>query len=100
GNLFLEAHVVDRYDKSGEKEGEGILGPDKFAEALPTGFSEVWYFYTKIISDAQPKRFWVSFSTKPLARTTYPELSKIGDMDITGKNLYEEIMKIIGNNNG
>lgn len=100
GNLILEAHVVDRYNKAGEVDGEGILGPDKFAEALPTSFSEVWYFYTRSVSSTSAKQFWVSFSTRPIARTAYKELATVGDLNITGKNLYEEVMKIIGGTNG
>ena len=99
-NIIVEAHMIDNFNTDGIKEGESILAPDKFAQALPGFFDEVWYFETKDISSSvRQHHCW--FHGHNIARTTIPALRNYKGvkgnptLDWTNKNFFEEVNKII-----
>lgn len=93
-NVIVEAHIMDEYNKDGEKIGEALIAPDKLSQSLPGNFDEIWYFETVDVSNSV-RRHKCWFHGKKMARTAFKSLQKVGSIDWTDKNFYEEVMKIV-----
>jgi hypothetical protein len=100
-NIIIEAHMIDTFNDDGAKIGESILAPDKFAQALPGYFDEIWYFETVDVS-ATVRKHYCWFNGHSIARTTIKQLHDYKGvkgapiLDWTDKNFFEEVTKIIG----
>ena len=100
-NVICSAHQVDKYgklDKSAEYSETGIVGEklavrDNLGENVLTYFDNVFRF-SKEVENNQDK-FYVEFSTD-LAKNTFG--IKPGKHDITRKNFWEELQRLIKEN--
>lgn len=99
GDKIIEAHLVDEYDDNMKKTGkEKILAPGNFGQELPGYFNEIWQFEKD--SDTKGNRiYYVYFDGRGEARTANPKLKAVKKLDITDKNLYEEVQKILNDKN-
>lgn len=102
GDKIIEAHLVDEYESTDEgglrKTGkEKILAPGNFGQELPGYFNEIWQFETEqSTNERRPRQHFVYFDGRgELTRTAHPKLKEVRKLDITNKNLYEEVMKIL-----
>jgi len=97
-NLLCSAHVIDKYgklDRSKEYSETGVIGEkltvrDQLGESVQAYFSNVYRFSREVVNNKT--RFYVEFSTD-LAKNTIGVAA--GRHDITGKNFYEYLQKLI-----
>jgi hypothetical protein len=101
-HVVVTAHTVPKFvtrQKSENapvervQEGEEIYGDPKLVSVLPILFTEIYYFSKKVDPTGAVRRF-VRFDGD-VARTTYPQLSAIKEIEITDKSFYEEWSKLI-----
>ena len=97
GDKIIEAHLVDEFDENMKKTGnEKILAPGNFGQELPGYFNEIWQFEKESSTNASaPRKYMVYFDNRGESRSAIPKLREVQQLDITGKNLYEEVMKIL-----
>jgi hypothetical protein len=89
GHTIPEFKTISEPGKPAERieVGEKIYGDPQLLAVLPIAFNEIYYFSKEIDPAGKIRRF-VEFDGQ-VARTTYPELSKAGKVEITGKSFYE-----------
>lgn len=102
-NIIVSAHFVDKYDRPKDEHGETltyadtiVVGKklsirDKIGTNIKINFDHIFEFEREIIN--RQEKFYVTFRGE-LARTSYLGLP-IGRHDITGKNFYDELQKLI-----
>lgn len=96
-NIIVTAHKMNKYGKAPGADayapniivGEQLALTDKLAESLPSSFDHIFDF--KKIDTGGGIRHVFSAQGE-LARTPFP--IPYGDIDITGKNFYEGLMKM------
>jgi hypothetical protein len=97
-NLICSAHIIDKYgklDRTKEYSESGVVGEkltvrDQLGESVLAYFSNVFRFSREVVNNRT--RFYVEFSTD-LAKNSYG--IGAGRHDITGKNFYEYLQKLI-----
>ncbi len=97
-NLLCSAHIIDKYgklDRSKDYSESGVVGEkltvrDQLGESVQAYFSNVFRFSREVVNSRT--RFYVEFSTD-LAKNSYG--IGAGKHDITGKNFYEFLQKLI-----
>jgi hypothetical protein len=97
-NIIVSAHVVDKYGKKNPSDpysesvvvGEKLSVRDKIGENVGIYFDHCFRFDREVVADKE--RFTVQFRSD-LASTSYPNLP-FGKVDITGKNFYEEMLRL------
>lgn len=99
-NLIVSAHVIDRYAKPLDRDGN----PDPYAESVVIGeklsvrdkiganigiyFDHIFRFNRRIVNGSE--KFYVQFRGE-IACTSFASLPN-GEIDITGKHFYNEIL--------
>lgn len=99
-NIILSAHIIDRYGKANPADkysesvviGQKLSIRDKIGENIQTHFDHIFEFEREMYGDQE--RYFVTFRGQ-LARTSYVGLPN-GRIEITGKNFYEELMRLTG----
>lgn len=95
GNVLLEAHVVTKFNKQGDPIGKALLNTEKVAEKIPTFFNEVWEFSKEIgASPGVAPSYYVNFRSD-IADTAFTKLPFVR-VDITRKNFYNELQRMLG----
>ena len=95
GNVLLEAHVVTKFNKTGDPVGQMLLNTEKISERIPTFFNEVWEFSKELgASPSVPPRHYVNFKSD-IADTAFTQLP-FKQIDITGKKFYPELQRMLG----
>lgn len=97
-NVIVSAHIVDKYGKPPGTDnpyadsvviGEKLSIRDKISENTQIYFDHIFRFDRKEVGNSI--RFYVKYWSD-LARTSFTELPT-GEIDITGKNFYEDLMQ-------
>lgn len=100
-HIMVLGHVVDRYGKPKNKEGEVdpyaesvVVGSklsltDKLSAEVPSGFNNIWEFSKE--ENGNDVNYFVRFRSD-IARTTFPKLPN-GYVNITRMNFYEYLMR-------
>lgn len=99
-NVFLSTHIKDKVRSAPTQddpdrtivEGETITAPGQLTVEIPSWFDEVWEIQLDATNLALPPKRYAVFSGK-WARTTLVGLPN-HRIDITGKNLYDEIKPV------
>ena len=99
GNVLLEAHVVTKFNKTGDPVGKALLNTEKIAERIPTFFNEVWEF-SKVLgaSPNVPPDYFVNFRSD-IADTAFTQLP-FKRVTITGKKFYPKLQQMLGRGAG
>lgn len=99
-NVIVSAHVIDRYAKPVDKDGnvdpyaesvvigEKLSVRDKIGANIGIYFDHIFRFNRRIVDGRE--RFYVQFRGE-IACTSYSELPD-GEIDITGKHFYNEVL--------
>lgn len=95
-NVIVTAHVVDRFGKADPTDpysesivvGEKLSVRDKIGENIKIYFDHIFRFDRRVVGTEE--RFYVQFRGN-LACTSYAALPS-GEVDITGKDFYREVL--------
>ncbi len=97
-NIIVDAHVIDKYGKADPEDkyserivvGEKLSLRDKIAENIGIYFDHTFRFDKEMIGDRE--KYTVQFRSE-IAGTSFEKLPN-GRIDITGKNFYQELMRM------
>lgn len=100
-NVIVDAHMVDRFGKADPENpfaesvvvGEKLSVRDKIGENVMIYFDHCFRFNK--YESAGKERFVVKFRGDLPYKTSYAKLP-MGDVDVTGVNFYETLMKMAG----
>jgi hypothetical protein len=100
-NLIMTAWIVDEYGPNPDSPylppivtGSKLNTTPKQCQNIPGMFDEVWLFEKEEEPGTRRVKHKVYFQSA-LAKTAIPQLAAKRSMDITGKNFYKEIQKVI-----
>jgi hypothetical protein len=100
-NVIVTCHIEDEYEKQDPKNqmsryikvSEKLAIRNKLASNVPGLFDHIFRFDHRIHTSRN--NIYVTFWSD-IARTVYPNLP-VGEVDITGKSFYKELMEMVKN---